>query len=51
MQNPMEINLSQIPPAESRNLAISFLEAIRKFYDDPKNEAEFQAWKKQREKQ
>ena len=49
MQNPMEIDPSPIPQAEIQNLAISFLVAIKRFCEDPKNAAEFQEWKQRKQ--
>ena len=49
IQNPMEIDPSLIPQAEIQNLAISFLTAVKRFYEDPKNAAEFQEWKQRKQ--
>lgn len=48
MQNPMEIDPSLISQAEIQNIAISFLAAVKRFYEDPKNAAEFQEWKQRK---
>lgn len=51
MQDPKGIDLSLIPPAEIQNLAATFLDAVKSFYEDPGNEAKFQAWLRRREEQ
>lgn len=51
MENPMDIDPSLIPPAEIQNLTMSFLSAVKRFYEDPVNAAEFQEWKRQKGKQ
>lgn len=48
MQNPMEIDPSFIPQADVQNLAATFLSAVKRFYEDPKNAAEFQEWKQRK---
>ena len=45
----MKIKISEIPNAEIQNLAMTFLSAVRRFYEDPKNEAAFQEWKRRKE--
>lgn len=45
----VKIDPSQIPNVEMNNLAVTFLSAIKKFYDDPANMVAFQEWKRQRE--
>ena len=49
MQDPKEIDLSLIPPADIQNLAATFLDAVKSFYEDPGNEAKFQEWLRRRE--
>ena len=44
-----QIDTSLISTADIQNLAITFLGAVKKFYEDPRNEEMFQAWKRQRE--
>ncbi|WP_172610865.1 hypothetical protein [Eubacterium limosum] len=44
MEKP-KINTEEIPAAIVDALAISFLDSIQKFYNDPKNVAEFEKWK------
>lgn len=51
MQDPKEIDLSLIPPAEIQNLAATFLDAVKSFYEDSGNEAKFQEWLRRREEQ
>ena len=54
MQDPKEIDISLILPADIQNLAATFLEAVKTFYEDPGNEAKFQEWlrrKEERQKQ
>lgn len=45
----MKIDVSLMPAVEVHNLASSFLSAVKRFYDDPGNEAAFWEWKRQRE--
>lgn len=49
MQDPMLINTALIPSVEIKNLASTFLAVVKAFYDDPRNEQEFQEWKQRRE--
>ena len=51
MQDPKEIDLSLISSAEIQNLAATFLDAVKSFYEDPGNEAKFQEWLRRREEQ
>lgn len=44
-----KIDVSQIPPVERKNLAKTFLEAVERFFDDPKNLQDFEEWKKSQE--
>ena len=46
----MKVDTSQISSADAHSLAITFLEAVERFYADPKNEKAFQDWLKGREK-
>ena len=47
--NKMAITVSQATTAPRYEItAAGLLEACRKFYQDPKNEADFQEWKKRR---
>ena len=48
MQDPREIDLSLIPPADLELLAATFLQAARRFYENPENEMRFQEWLHQR---
>ena len=48
MQDTREMDLSLIPPADIRNLAQTFLDAVTRFYADPVNEARFQEWLRRR---
>lgn len=45
----VRIDVREIPGTEVQNLAMTFLSAVRRFYEDPKNEAAFQEWKRRRE--
>lgn len=44
MEKP-KIKTAEIPAAIVEALAISFLDSIQKFYNDPKNVAEYEKWK------
>ena len=44
-------DLSQISQADWHNLASTFYEACKRFYDDPKNRERFEEWKRQQEKE
>lgn len=47
--NRPKINPSEIPAPMMRALSVSVIEAVQRFYADPKAEREFQIWKKKRE--
>lgn len=44
MEKP-KVNAEEIPGAIVEGLAMTFLDAIQKFYSDPENVAEFEKWK------
>lgn len=44
----VRINPALIPETETKLLAMSFLDGIRKFYSDPKNVEKFEEWQKRR---
>lgn len=44
-----QIDISQIPPAETRLLSQTFFTAVKKFYENPQNLAGFEDWKKRKE--
>ena len=46
MDTNIRIDVSRISPCERRNLGRTFLAAVERFYDDPKNVAAFEEWKK-----
>ena len=48
MEAQMRIDPSLIPPAEMRNLAATFLEAAKRFYENPENVKEFKEWQEKR---
>lgn len=50
MQN-VQIDTSLIPKADARNLASTFLEAIKRFYKDSENLKEFEEWKASRKQE
>lgn len=50
MQN-IQIDTSLIPKADVRNLASTFLEAVKRFYKDPENLTGFDEWKAAREQE
>ena len=45
----IRINTNEIPPVAVRNLSVTLLEVITKFYDDPSNVKEFEEWQKRRQ--
>ena len=42
-----QIDISQIPTAETRLLSQTFFTAVKKFYENPQNLAGFEDWKKE----
>ena len=44
----MKFNYGNIPENEKKMIALTFLDAIRKFYSDPKNVEKFKEWQKHR---
>ncbi|MGN1375019.1 MAG: hypothetical protein ACI4V5_00540 [Prevotella sp.] len=44
-----QIDISQIPTAETRLLSQTFFTAVKKFYENPQNLAGFEDWKKRKE--
>ena len=46
--NPVKIDTTAIPKIEVKLLCSTFLEAVRAFYEDPQNLADFEAWQKAR---
>ena len=51
MSQTIQFDLSQVPPADVRNLSSTFLSAVKRFYKDPKNLEDFEKWKAQRANQ
>ncbi len=49
VQKETASKLSEIPPADVRNLCSTVLSAARTFYKDPENQKAFEAWKAQRD--
>lgn len=47
--NPVKINIEEIPPIEGRLLGKTFAAFVEKFYENPENLKRFNTWKKQRE--
>ena len=43
------IDVNLIPAVDVRNIASTVLESVKRFYENPKNVALFEAWKKQQE--
>ena len=41
----MALDYSLVPAVDRRNIAATFLEAVKRFYADPENERKFQEWK------
>lgn len=48
---PVKIDTAAIPKVEVNLLCRTFLEAIEGFYKDPKNIAEFEAWRTEKMKE
>lgn len=46
--NQIKIDCAKIPPIELKILCKTFVAAIEKFYDDPKNRERFEQWQKNR---
>ena len=44
MQDPMQIDPFIIPSPDIQNLALTFLTAVKNYYEDPENERRFQEW-------
>ncbi len=44
----VRINPALIPETEKKLLAMTFLDAMRRFYSDPKNVEKFEEWQKRR---
>jgi hypothetical protein len=42
------IDTTQISKSDIQNLSITFLTAVKKFYEDPVNLKKFEAWKESR---
>ena len=51
MGTNIRIDVSRVSPCERRNLGRTFLAAVERFYDDPKNVAAFEEWKKGQKKE
>ena len=47
----MALDYSLVPAVDRRNLAATFLEAVKRFYADPENERKFQEWKRLQDQQ
>lgn len=45
----IQFDFSQVPPTDVRNLSSTFLTAVKRFYEDPKNLEDFEKWKAQRD--
>lgn len=43
------IDLSQVGEANWQNLAVTFLDAMQRFYEDPANLERFEEWQNQRQ--
>lgn len=42
----MVLDYSMVPVVDRRNIAATFLEAVKRFYADPENERKFLEWKR-----
>lgn len=47
--NGVKIDTAAMPKIEVRLLCSTFLEQVKAFYEDPKNQAAFEAWKQEQE--
>lgn len=45
----VKINVSEIPQIELKLLGRTFLDAVKKFYEDPENVKGFEEWKAKRD--
>ena len=45
----IRIHTSDIPPVAAHSLAVTFLDACMKFYDDPSNVKAFEEWQRKKE--
>lgn len=45
-----EKSLSDMPPADQRNLYRDALEAVKRFYQNPKNLSAYEQWKAEQER-
>ncbi len=43
------IDTKKIPAAEVRVLCSTLLDAVKRFYDDPENRRQYEAWLKEKE--
>lgn len=39
-----QVNMHLMPEADKQNLAITFLDAVKRFYEIPGNREKYQAW-------
>jgi len=49
MEKKNKIDVSLIPERDWKNLAITFLGAVERFYENPENIKRFEEWKKEQE--
>ena len=49
--NKPRFDLSQIGTADRLNLAVTFYEAMQRFYEDPANIARFEKWQAERNRE
>lgn len=45
-EQPVHIDVSQIPKVELNILCSTILESVQRFYEDPENRRRFEAWRK-----
>lgn len=45
---PVHIDVSQIPKVELNILCATFLDAVQRFYEDPENRRRFEEWRSKR---
>lgn len=48
-ENPVRIDAGSTPKVELRLLCATVLEAVKRFYDDPENIKNFEAWQQRKQ--
>lgn len=50
VEKSIRLDTSQISGADKRNLAATFYDAMKRFYDNPAHVKEFEKWQKEKRK-